>query len=59
MNGGVVDRDAAFDEEFLHVSIRESGSEAPADCEHDDFGWEPVASEGEAYGASTSTSPLA
>ncbi len=46
VDGDVIQLDAAFDQEFFDVSVGESVSEVPADCQHDYFGWEPVAGEG-------------
>ena len=42
----VIDFDATFVQEFFEISVGESVSEVPADCEKDDLGRKSVAGEG-------------
>ncbi len=42
----VVDLDPTLGQQLLDVSIGESEPQVPADCQGDDFGWEPVPGEG-------------
>ena len=45
VDGDVIYFDAALSEEFFDVAVGQSVAEVPADCEHDHFGRESVASE--------------
>ena len=45
VDGDVINLDAAFSKEFLHIAVRQAVSEVPADSQQDHFGWEPVPGE--------------
>src|SRR5258706_12687341 len=37
-DGAVVDLDSAFDQQFLHVAVRQAVTQVPADRDHDHLG---------------------
>jgi hypothetical protein len=42
----VVDRDPAFDQQFLYIAVRQREAQVSTHCQHDHLGWEAEAGEG-------------
>jgi hypothetical protein len=45
-DGDVIDLDTLFDQQFLHVAIRQAEAQVPPDRDDDDLGWGPEAGKG-------------